>query len=701
MLRWWFWLFGGLLPYVLALTDQRPSIVFNGIVDALQSLNLTGPEHSTVIGSTECDRQLLVLVAGMQAKEFWTVKMLDSWGKWPAGIFAGNMYELGHYDECVEVRHDYGATILAGTIRGRYCLLTVPLDNLLPSIRPPKLRIMPGTSGSKLAAHLGVCIPGSCSAEQFHQFLTSVVPSLPPIQLKCNEIAPSLGTSQWIAIGIFSVVLLLAAASTLYEAVTLCRSRTPNRHLVMFSLYHNGKKLLATHQRTPTTLPVSVKSGTIDCINGIRVISMVWVVFSHNYVRIAMQPIYNSHIILTWLESYHSVLVVSSTVSVDTFFLLSGLLTCWSILNALDKHGRLNLPVMYLHRYLRLTPALAALVLFTATLMKHAGSGPFWDGAMTLSENPCQRYWWSALLYVQNYVNPQDVCLGHSWYLSVDMQLYMLAPFLIYPLWRWGRRVLIVIVALIIASMVAVFVLFFVHHLRLSFLAVDDERLRHVYTYYPTHTRAGAWLVGVIFGYVLQRTKKHYVLLPRWSIALGWALAGTGMLAILFADHPIQQPDYETLPQVADASYESLSRVCWATAIGWIVFACVNGYGGPINDFLGATVWQPLGRLSYSIYLLHLPLQLMMAGTARVPYYFTDLLAVYQFWGDIGFTLTLALLWTLLFESPIIGLERLLFGRKRKPSKHSVAKETPNLENGSNARVIPKSLSLTIQTARL
>lgn len=51
----------------------------------------------------------------------------------------------------------------------------------------------------------------------------------------------------------------------------------------------------------------------------------------------------------------------------------------------------------------------------------------------------------------------------------------------------------------------------------------------------------------------------------------------------------------------------------------------------------------------------------MMAGSIRQPYYFTDLLATYQFCGDLGFTCTHALRWVLLFESPIIRLERILF----------------------------------------
>uniref|UniRef100_A0A182QD03 Nose resistant-to-fluoxetine protein N-terminal domain-containing protein n=1 Tax=Anopheles farauti TaxID=69004 RepID=A0A182QD03_9DIPT len=694
MLFRWCWQFGLLAAFALA-ADEQPLFGLARLTETLQSIDVRYLGNETL-----CDQQLLALVAGVQDKEFWTLKLLDSWGKWPAGIFSGNLYELGHYDQCVDMQYGSDRT-LPGMIRGRYCFLTVPLENLLP---PQQQRIMPGTSGDLWAVRLGACIPAACTAQHFQQFLNKTVPNLPPVRLACNSVTPPLGTAQWIAIAVFTVIALLALGSTLYETVTLCRGGTPRRNLVIFSLYGNGRKLLATKRRVPEE--AATKSGTIDCINGIRVISMAWVVFSHNYTRVGMEPLINSHAILPWLESYHSVLVVASTVSVDTFFLLSGLLTCWSILNALDKRGRLSLPMMYLHRYLRLTPTLAALILFSAALMRHAGSGPFWDGAMSLTTDTCQKYWWSALLYVQNYVNPREICLGHTWYLSVDMQLYLLSPFIIYPLWRWGRRMLLAVVALIVASMVTVFTVFLVHDLRLSFLAVDGERIRHIHTYYPTHTRAGAWLVGVIFGYLLQRTKKHYVLLPRWSIVVGWAGAGFTMLAVLFADHPIQQPNYHELPVAVDATYEALNRVLWAAAVGWIVFACVNGYGGVVNEFLGATVWQPLGRLSYSIYLLHLPIQVMMAGTIRVPYYFTDVHAVYQFWGDIGFTLTLALFWTLLFESPIIGLERILFGLGRESSK---PKDASNGRNGidqhaaaaNNHTVLPKTLSLTLQTARL
>ena len=35
-----------------------------------------------------------------------------------------------------------------------------------------------------------------------------------------------------------------------------------------------------------------------------------------------------------------------------------------------------------------------------------------------------------------------------------------------------------------------------------------------------------------------------------------------------------------------------------------------------------------------------------------------------MFWGDLGFTLTLAVVWTLAFESPVIIIEKYIFGQR-------------------------------------
>lgn len=104
-------------------------------------------------------------------------------------------------------------------------------------------------------------------------------------------------------------------------------------------------------------------------------------------------------------------LIQSGGVAVDSFLLLSGLIVTWSILKELDKNKKLNLHMMYLHRYLRLTPPLAILILLSVSLFQHVGKGPFANENWLGVDNNqfCIDYWWSAFLYVQNYVNSLEV----------------------------------------------------------------------------------------------------------------------------------------------------------------------------------------------------------------------------------------------------------------------------------------------------
>lgn len=64
---------------------------------------------------------------------------------------------------------------------------------------------------------------------------------------------------------------------------------------------------------------------------------------------------------------------------------------------------------MYLHRYLRLTPVLAILILLVVSFFRHIRSGPYSTVDYNNNAIPCTKYWWSALLHIQNYVNPQEV----------------------------------------------------------------------------------------------------------------------------------------------------------------------------------------------------------------------------------------------------------------------------------------------------
>lgn len=106
-----------------------------------------------------------------------------------------------------------------------------------------------------------------------------------------------------------------------------------------------------------------------------------------------------------------------------------------------------------------------------------------------------------------------------------------------------------------------------------------------------------------------------------------WIVSLALMLVVIFANYPLLQPNRQSTA-LEHGLYDSLSRVAWASALCYIIFACVHGYGGPVNWFLSHPLWQPLSRLCYSIYLLHFPIVLVIQATMKTTPYFSEVSAV-------------------------------------------------------------------------
>lgn len=49
----------------------------------------------------------------------------------------------------------------------------------------------------------------------------------------------------------------------------------------------------------------------------------------------------------------------------------------------------------------------------------------------------------------------------------------------------------------------------------------------------------------------------------------------------------------------------SFSRIVWGVTIAWVIYACHSGYGGFVNKFLSSRLWIPVGRIGFSLYLVH------------------------------------------------------------------------------------------------
>lgn len=107
----------------------------------------------------------------------------------------------------------------------------------------------------------------------------------------------------------------------------------------------------------------------MQCLNGIRALSMLWIVFFHTFTSIIAGPVVNlvqafsvSHsrmnnisikfIVQDRTEPKYAVLA-SAYLAVDSFLLLSGLLLALSFFRTMGHKGTYDVPMGYIHRYFR------------------------------------------------------------------------------------------------------------------------------------------------------------------------------------------------------------------------------------------------------------------------------------------------------------------------------------------------------------
>lgn len=95
----------------------------------------------------------------------------------------------------------------------------------------------------------------------------------------------------------------------------------------------------------------------------------------------------------------------------------------------------------------------------------------------------------------------------------------------------------------------------------------------------------------------------------------------------IFGNYPLQQMD-EKASAFAKGLYHALPRVALPTALSFIVFACHYGYGGIMNWVLSLPQWQPISRLTYSMYITHVFMIYMLDRQIRTPRQFSDLIMV-------------------------------------------------------------------------
>ncbi|XP_017156723.1 nose resistant to fluoxetine protein 6-like [Drosophila miranda] len=637
----------------------------------LADLNLYQDQHPRLPTDQdlECLADLALTMQELTSGGIWTLRMFDSWGSLPSGMLYGNMWDLGNFDECLNVDHAVSAS---HSVQGKYCFARFSLAPSISSL--PNIKT-------------AVCFPASCTAANMDTLLRQLFKQLlnveisADLQLVDESTCKTAQREPYDGLTIFTIVLLsvlcaLMVLATLYDYFFVKDAKTLSPLVKAFSARANSRALFRI---------VDSKSNpnVIDCLHGMRCMSFVWVVFGHDYLVASRGPAMNYVDMLTWYQTVFSMLIKQGVYAVDTFFFLSGLLMVLIALRIMERtKGRLNIPMMYLNRYLRLTPLLALAIPIYMRILPILGDGPLYGSVSFDHYTSCSDSWYLTLLYVQNYVG-DSICVSHSWYLAVDMQLYIVSPFLLIALYKWGRRGAAGILVLMLLLASCLFSMMVIKNI--SMASQENNPMKKIY--YSTHTRASPYLIGILFGYFLHVNRGKPFRLGRAAVVLGWLLSLALLFTCIFS---VYGKGIGSLPIVQEAFYLTLSRIAWPLGLCWVVFACMHGYGGLANSFLSSPLWQPLSKLSYSAYIFHMVIEALNAGITRTNTYFSDYQMMLRFWSDFAFTVLLAFLMHILIEAPFGSLQSHLL-QTRKPSPKP--EEAATFSEGPTKKTAPDPTS--------
>ncbi|XP_031616894.1 nose resistant to fluoxetine protein 6-like [Contarinia nasturtii] len=623
------------------------------------SSNNTEPHNN----NNKCLTELEAIQDGLIAQEEWALRILDSWGKIPSGVFSGNTHDYGMFSQCMKIKQD------REVYETQYCLgqLFYDLDEKIASklyrrydssklVLPDMVHIQnfPRRDPGRTLTTIGMCFPASCSIQIFEQIINDLIPEHSnnfsiqiPKELCQRNKDPEVTTKDKIIIGVFIILFGLVFISTGYDVLCTVFNRNKSGILLAFSFYTNGKKLFSLTEINT--------ADEIKCLHGIRVLAGQWTVLGHTFLILLIGPINNRIVHATFFSAYRSMVIISGPVAVDTFFVLSGLLVSRSILKRLEKNGRLNVLQLYFHRYMRLTPLVAVLILTTMLLHLIGGANPKYSNTKNILKAKCDKYWWMTLLYFQNYSDGDYICLAPTWSSSVDMQLFLISPAIIYLFRRFKVKALIPFILLLLGCIYFTLSVHVKYNLTTLF-AFQTNKFELAYV--PTHIRFSSWLIGVIVGYFHFVTRGRKIRIPTMLNACFWTLSLTTMIVTIFINYPLQQLDENNrISPFVYGLYDALSRIAWSITLCYIIFACDNGYGGVINRFLSHPFWLPLSRISYAIYMLHNYVIGIVINTPTSQY-FSETEAYKMFIVVYVVTIFVSIIGTLAFETPINVIEK-------------------------------------------
>ena len=267
---------------------------------------------------------------------------------------------------------------------------------------------------------------------------------------------------------------------------------------------------------------------------------------------------------------YHFGFPIPGDLGVSAFFVVSGFLITWLLLNEYKTAGTISLRHFYSRRVLRIFPAYYVFITVSFIIDHLRGHSP--DRALELS----------GFFYVVNYYNATHghppSSIAHAWSLSIEEQFYALWPILLLALARLGTARALAILAGIIAAVAG----------WRSFLYLD-LRVGAAYVYNAFDTRFDNLGVGCLLALCAAQP---------WFLSFSRAVVRSALL-------PLVTLVLLILSRSGTSYHYHIGYTVDAVLVAVLVVQLMLLHRHPLWSWLQHPAVRFLGTISYPLYLWH------------------------------------------------------------------------------------------------
>ena len=541
------------------------------------------------------------------------------------------------------------------------------------------------TENVMLNITLGLCMPKECNPPDFNavkkpiaSFLSDMLLKLVPpnttllgeihendiVFLNPHEQQKSLEFFTpmfWVAVLYFVAYMAMSIIGCVYwnsHKFPEDRSKMTHKEKILnaFNLKKNLSYLIS---------PVDRDEKDLRSFNGVRVLAMMWVMLAHVFWFGGKSPNMNPTAVIDLANNPYLSFIYNASYSVDVFFFLSAFLMAYLVLKSIkEKNGKLKLMQIYIHRIIRLYPLLIAAFLLYVYIIPPFGDGPIYPTRYQAMKDKCNNEWYYVLFYAVDFKNAQDSCMGWTWYLGCDMQFFLITPPLLLLFYHSGAAG-IILCSLITAGS-HVWAAFLANKYDLSYVSLKYNHLFDIY--YPRpYIRAPAYFIGIVFGYLyyLHKTNSSKCITKTvncflHSRLLCWTFYILGVAGMFFIVEImyVMNKHYLDVTKTMDICYFVFSRSLFMTFLYLFLFPATIGRGSAINYILGHKIFDVLGKFTYCAYLTHLCFIQFFNNTIIQGNTYHISWMLWAFWSYYAVVMLVSGAMVVVFESPIIVLER-------------------------------------------